>query len=110
MYSLGVLLFELLTGQLPHPRRQGLVLDDERGWNARAPRASRFAKDASTARELRGPIDAILRKALAPRPEQRHATSSALADDVERCIAGAPPRTERRRTTRQFAGGRFGGQ
>jgi len=113
VYSLGVLLFELLTGQLPHPRTQGLVLDDESEWTTRAPRASRFAKDAFTALELRGPIDAILRKALAPRAEQRHATSSALADDVERCLpglAGPPPRTERRRTTRQFAGGRFGSQ
>jgi serine/threonine-protein kinase len=41
-------------------------------------------------RELRGDLDNVVLKALALDPQQRYASAGALADDVERYIAGLP--------------------
>jgi hypothetical protein len=53
-------------------------------------RASRRAPDPSTAKALRGDLDAILGKALQRQPDQRYATADALAADIERHLAGEP--------------------
>jgi len=89
VYSLGVLLYVLLTGQLPHAQAnrslaeiEQATLDDE------APAASSRARDQATARALRGELDAILAKALQREPGRRYATADALAEDIERHLAG----------------------
>ncbi len=88
VYSLGVLLYELLTGVLPTqssaPGRHPTVLDDE------APLASRRAQDPAAARALRGPVDAILAKSLQLDPVRRYGTADALATDIERHLDGLP--------------------
>ncbi|HEX9731838.1 MAG TPA: CHAT domain-containing protein [Thermoanaerobaculia bacterium] len=74
VYSLGVLLWELLTGRrLPA---------------GPAPPPSSAA--AGARRRLRGDVDAVVLKALAPGPERRYATAAELCDDLERHLAARP--------------------
>ncbi len=89
VYSLGVLAFELLTGQTPYrlarPSRaawEEAVLADE------PERASSRCEDRTTARTLRGDLDAILAKALRRDPAQRYASVDAFAQDLGRYRRG----------------------
>jgi serine/threonine-protein kinase len=83
VYSLGVLLYELLTERLPHPRQSRPELEHAI-LNLEPPRPS------DVARELRGDLDTIALKALKKQPDERYATVNALADDVLRYLDGRP--------------------
>ncbi len=73
VYSSGVMLNELLTG-------------------ARSPDAT---TDAAVRRDLDADLDAIVRKALHRRPDERYATMDAMTDDIERYLARLPVRARR---------------
>ncbi len=89
VYSLGVLLYELLTGTLPHhSRRASLAALEEAILEGAPPLASSRVGDRATARALRGEVDAILTKALKRAPDERYATADALAQDIERHLLG----------------------
>ncbi len=91
VYSLGVVMFELLTGQRPYRlERQSTAALEEAILDADMPRASTRAADPRVARTLRGDLDAILAKALARRPERRYASVEALAGDLQRWLDGRP--------------------
>jgi eukaryotic-like serine/threonine-protein kinase len=100
-YALGVLMFLLLTGRMPHAR-QGLPaiavtmgLPDET-----TPRPSDVVRRAEglagtvarrrLARELAGDLDSIVIKALHPDPERRYADAAELAADLRRHLADQP--------------------
>ena len=92
VYSLGVVLFELLVGARPYRLERGLgaaALVDaiER---VQTPRASVATTDARLRRELEGDLDAILARALAKASGERYVTIDALADDLERHLRGEP--------------------
>jgi len=75
VYSLGVLLCELLTGARPHrPSDVPAIVGREA--------VVRFATPGAS--PLRGDIDDILLKALHERPEQRYAKVEAMAADIVR--------------------------
>ena len=80
VYSLGVVLHQLLTGSLPSLPSPN---DDP------AP-ASRSVVNRGAARALRGDLDAIVGKALRHDPARRYATMEAFANDLENHLAGRP--------------------
>jgi eukaryotic-like serine/threonine-protein kinase len=91
LYSLGVLLFEMLTGTRPFNVTSAsitqlqIALDEEL-----APLASSRAATKNTQRALRGDVDTILAKALRKEPEARYRSVDALIDDLERHVRGEP--------------------
>ncbi len=101
-YSLGVLLFELLTGQLPYkPKRasrgaleDAIVADEPQRPSQCAPDASAAARRSTTSKKLAallaGDLDTIALKGLKKRPAERYATVDALAQDIERYLDGRP--------------------
>jgi tetratricopeptide (TPR) repeat protein/predicted Ser/Thr protein kinase len=109
VYSLGVVLYELVTGVLPlDPAQLGfarflsqlvartndLAPPSARvGWQEEAwvERAERRGRDpGALARELRGDLDAVILRALAPERERRYATALELAQDLERWVRHEP--------------------
>ncbi len=84
VYALGVLLFRLLTGELPVAvRGVDVVTAIQRIVGEPAQRA-RAVKPT-----LHGDLDAILGKALAKDPARRYRSAGALADDLRRHLEGA---------------------
>ncbi|HEX4596048.1 MAG TPA: serine/threonine-protein kinase, partial [Bryobacteraceae bacterium] len=89
IYSLGVILYELLTGARPYKlkrdTRSGLedaILETE------PERPSQAAATKQLARDLRGDLDAIVLKALSKQPQARYASADAFAQDIERHLDG----------------------
>ncbi len=86
VYSLGVVLYQLLTGELPFRRGRSL-LELEEAVTTRDPvRPS----DVSGHRELRGDLDTIVLVALRKDPARRYGSVEALDADLERHLAGMP--------------------
>ncbi len=94
VYSLGVVLFELLAGKRPYRLKTSLgpVALAEAIAATETPRASVAAGDAALARQLEGDLDAIAARALAKASAERYATIDAFADDLERHLRGEPVR------------------
>lgn len=91
VYSLGVLLYELLTDRPPFdvPRDRPGALEAAVLQGDAAP-PSAVVRDRRLARRLRGDVDAIVRQAMARAPSDRYPSAEALARDVEQHLAGLP--------------------
>jgi len=90
VYSLGVVLYELLAGQRPYRlKRPSVGALEEAILQSSPPKPSDIAP-ASLRRALRGDLDTIVLKALSKAPEDRYATVNAFADDVVRHLEKRP--------------------
>jgi tetratricopeptide (TPR) repeat protein/tRNA A-37 threonylcarbamoyl transferase component Bud32 len=87
VYALGVLLGELVTGRR---REQGDTRTPSATIGEDTDPAMLPAPVRSMRRQLRGDVDNIVLKATETEPERRYASAGALADDVERHLAGQP--------------------
>ncbi len=108
LYSLGVLLYRLLTGRLPTGLDTcGLEEVARRICEQEPARPSTEpgAEDPGKLRRLAGDVDAVVLKALRKEPRRRYATADQLADDIRRHLAGHPVLA--RRGTVLYRGGKF---
>jgi serine/threonine protein kinase/formylglycine-generating enzyme required for sulfatase activity len=110
VYSLGVMLYELLTGELPlssgELRRDGFAAMQRRiresepqrpstritslGEGATACARVRRTTARTLIRRLRGDLDWIVLKAISKEPERRYASANDLAMDLARHLAHEP--------------------
>ena len=108
VYSLAVVLFELLTGARPYaPSRESRGALEDAILHSDPRRPSEAAGDAACRRALRGDLDTILLKALKKAPGERYATANAFAEDLERFLQDRPVRARRDSTAyrlRKFVG------
>jgi serine/threonine-protein kinase len=92
VYSLGVILHELLTGVRPLRRNDGTTVRPS-GAGADLQRdASMRNTTQRWRRQLRGDLDSIVLRALQLEPERRYANAQELAADIQRHLAGLPVR------------------
>lgn len=127
VYSLGVLLYRLLTGHLPHrfetqsPREIERILSEEvpdkpsvtvmkspstsGGATTETLARARDTRPPDLRRELNGDLDSIVLKALRSAPALRYSSAEQLADDLERRQSGLPVLA--RQGTWQYRGGKF---
>jgi serine/threonine protein kinase len=102
IYSLGILLYELLTGTQPYRLKMAASIGalDQAIATLEVKRPSvqleqavgpeRASTKLRSPRQLRGDLDAIVLNALAKRPEDRYGSVSALAHDLQRYLSGTP--------------------
>ena len=93
VYTLGLLLFELLTGTQPwspagQPIAHAMRVVLERAAPAPSITAAGLEDPPLPPRSLRGDFDAIVAKALRKEPAHRYETVDALKVDVERAVRG----------------------
>jgi hypothetical protein len=83
VYSLGATLYELLTGKAPFDGDPHAVIEAVR---TREPETAR-----RMLRDLSKNVEAILAGAMERKPEDRYPSAAALADDIDRYLAGERP-------------------
>jgi len=122
VYQLGLLLYELLTGQYPYrtettdPRRLARAICEQEPTRpstavrrvpatADAPPPQVLGQERLLRRRLKGDLDSIILMALRKEPDKRYASVDQLALDIERHLQGLP--VHARRSTLRYRASKF---
>lgn len=90
VYSLGVILYELLTGKPPYTFETGSAMDVERTVSTREAAPPSAVAPAEVGRRLAGDLDVIVLKALEKEPQRRYGSAEQFASDIQRHLDGIP--------------------
>src|SRR5207244_2953554 len=99
IYSLGVLLYELLSGRKPYKLKSSRIEELATAILTQEPvkPSSAWTKPQSdrpdwvqNTKSLKGDLDSIVLKALRKEPEKRYASVAELSEDLSRYLAGLP--------------------
>ena len=104
VYALGVLLYELLSGQHPTPAAASAAALTKAITETEPLRLSLAAPD-DLRRTLRGDLETIVGKALKKHPAERYASVAAFADDLRRYLHSEP--IAARRDTVRYRAAKF---
>ena len=88
VYSLGVVLYRMLTGRLPYDVERASLPEAARVICETPPRPLATAVDGRATRDR--DLEIIVLKALEKDPARRYATVAALDEDIARFLAGQP--------------------
>jgi len=102
-YSLGILLYLLLTGTLPYELTELTTAAMLRVICEEPPRKP--AREAGSQGRLDADLEAILLKALRKEPQERYLTAEQLASDLRAYLEGLP--VAARRGTLRYRAGKF---
>jgi len=89
LYSLGVVLYELLTGRLPYVLEEAERFDTV-CWAVLQQSPPHPMRDVLTGRALPQCLESVLRTALQKEAGDRYASVEAFAADLRRCLEGTP--------------------
>ncbi|MDZ7758192.1 tetratricopeptide repeat protein [Rhodohalobacter sp.] len=93
VYSLGVLLYKLLTGSLPYTITEQTTYGEfeRKICDDPVPKPSSVVrKSKDLYRQLKGDMDNIILKALEKSPDRRYRSAEALSDDLKRYLDNLP--------------------
>lgn len=104
VYSLGVVLYQLLTGQKPYRLKTGTAEEISRAITEQEPArpSTAVAKAAGSSKSqipnpklLRGDLDNIVLKALRKEPERRYQSVEQFSGDIRRYLEARPVRARK---------------
>jgi eukaryotic-like serine/threonine-protein kinase len=87
VYSLGVVLYELLTGRRPYRLKTGVPHEMAQAICDEDP-----PRPSTTRKRLHGDLDNIVLMAMRKEPQRRYATAEQFAEDIRRHLTGLPVR------------------
>lgn len=100
IYSLGVVLYELLAGRRPYNLKSSAVHEVAKAICDEDPR-----RPSTTQKRLHADLDNIVLMAMRKEPQRRYATAEQLAEDIRRHLNGLPVRA--RPATFGYRAGKF---
>jgi tetratricopeptide (TPR) repeat protein len=100
IYSLGVVLYELLTGRRPYSLKSSVAHEVARAICDEEPR-----RPSTRQKRLHADLDNIVMMAMRKEPQRRYATAEQFAEDIRRHLNGLP--VQARPATFSYRAGKF---